>query len=115
MHVLKLHLLLLCLFILISFHASAQFQNPPGIDWKKIDTEHFEVIFPPEITRDAQRVANTLEYVYEPVAKTLAEKPGKISVLLSNRTAQATKEPVPQLNMSLRTAKRPSRDKRFQF
>lgn len=80
---------LILLVLLPSLQTSAQFQNPPGIDWKKIDTEHFEVIFPPEITRDAQRVANTLEHVYEPVAKTLAEKPGRISILLSNRTAQA--------------------------
>ena len=89
MSIFKISPSLILLIVYLTFTASAQFQNPPGIDWKKIDTEHFEVIFPPEITRDAQRVANTLEYVSEPVAKTLAEKPGKISVLLSNRTAQA--------------------------
>ena len=30
-------------------------QEPPGIEWKKIDTPHFQVVFPEEITAEAQR------------------------------------------------------------
>ena len=38
-------------------------QSPPGLDWRRIRTERFKVIFPAEITEDAQRVANTLEQI----------------------------------------------------
>lgn len=45
-------------------------QNPSSIDWRKIDTEHFELIFPAEVTEDAQRVAHLLEKVYPFVSRT---------------------------------------------
>lgn len=75
--------------IMLLNYSYAQFQNPPGIEWKKIDTPHFEIIFPKEIHSDAQRIANTLEHVYEPVSKTLQVQPEKISLLLSNQTTMA--------------------------
>ena len=58
--------------------------NPPGIDWKTINTEHYEIIFPAEIEKDAQRVANTLESTYLAVNKSLKTKSPKISLLLNN-------------------------------
>jgi len=79
--------------VLQSCAARAQFldsyQNPPGIDWKVIDTPGFEIIYPREIERDAQRVANTLEHALGPVSKTLGQKPDRITLLLSNRTTTA--------------------------
>ena len=46
-------------------------QTPPGLDWRQIQTNRFTIIFPEEITNDAQRLANTLEHTYGPVSKTL--------------------------------------------
>ena len=53
-------------------------QTPPSVDWRQIQSARFTIIFPEEITNDAQRLANTLEHTYGPVSKTLA------------RTAKAT-------------------------
>lgn len=61
-------------------------QNPPGLNWKTIDTPHFEVIFPAELEKEGQRVANTLEHVYGPVAKTLESNHRRISILLPNQS-----------------------------
>ena len=62
-------------------------QNPPGINWKNIRTPHFDLIFPEELTEDAQRVANTLEHLYSPLVKTL--HPGTVKkrwpVMLTNQ------------------------------
>ena len=78
------------IFILISLSIFAQFegigqQDPPGIKWKKIDTPHFEIIFPQELIKEGQRVANTLEHIYKPLSKTLQKEPKRITILLSNR------------------------------
>jgi hypothetical protein len=64
-------------------------QAPPGIRWKKIDTPNFEVVFPAELEADGQRVANTLEHLYAPVAKTLHVEPKRTTVILANQTTVA--------------------------
>jgi len=61
-------------------------QNPSSIDWKKIDTDHFEIIFPKEIESDAQRVAQLLEKAYPLVARSLEVAPAKISLILQNQS-----------------------------
>jgi len=60
-------------------------QNPPEIEWKKIDTEHFEIIFPLETLNQAKRVAQLLEAAYPHVSKTLEVYPKKISLILQNQ------------------------------
>ena len=60
-------------------------QQPPGIKWQKIDTPHFEVIFPEEIAHEGQRVANMMEHLYGPVGMTLGTDMKRTSVLLTNR------------------------------
>ena len=72
---------------LIAFPAFAQ-QSPPGLDWRRIQTERFNVIFPAQITADAQRVANTLEHIYAPVSKTLRGPQKPLDVVLVNQSAQ---------------------------
>lgn len=59
--------------------------NPPGIKWKKIDTPHYEIIFPLELTKEGQRVANTLEHIYKALAKTLEKEPRRITLVLTNQ------------------------------
>lgn len=61
-------------------------QTPTGTNWKKIETAHFEVVFPAVLEKEGQRVANVLEHVYGPVSKTLKVTPGKITVVLPNQT-----------------------------
>lgn len=64
-------------------------QNPSSIDWRKIDTEHFELIFPAQVTEDAQRVAHLLEKVYPFVSRTQEVLPPKISLVLQNQSTMS--------------------------
>lgn len=59
--------------------------NPPFQNWKKIDTKNYEIIFPFELESEAQRVANTLEFTYPFVGKTLRASLPKTSLLLTNK------------------------------
>ncbi|MCK4717005.1 MAG: PD40 domain-containing protein, partial [Candidatus Marinimicrobia bacterium] len=80
----------LYILILLSNIAIAQLapnQKPPGIKWKKIQAEHFDVIVPEELTEEGQRVANTMEYLRDPLQKSLNVRMRKWQVLLSNRSA----------------------------
>lgn len=61
-------------------------QNPTSIEWKAIDTKHFEIIFPKEVTAEAQRVAHLLEAAYPVVTRSLQVSPKKISIILQNQS-----------------------------
>jgi hypothetical protein len=61
-------------------------QTPPGVDWRQIQSDRFTIIFPEEITNDAQRLANTLEHTYGPVSKTLRGPQKPLEVVLTNQT-----------------------------
>ena len=79
----KLSIALLFLFIVtITINA----QNPPNINWKKIKTEHYEIIFPEEIASKAQEVANKLENIYFHDSRPLKTNPKPISVVLYNQS-----------------------------
>ncbi len=74
--------------ILLLTALNLQAQYAPGVDWKVIKSDNFDIIFPEELEEDAQRVANILEYSLEALQKTL--KPRKFSrwpVVLTNRGA----------------------------
>lgn len=78
------------MLLFVSMAAAAQIdtnQNAPGVRWKKINTPHFEIIFPEELTHEGQRVANTLEHLYIPLVKTLPVDVKRISILLTNQGA----------------------------
>ncbi len=75
------------IFILgLIFVTTLPAQYSPGIKWKIIKTKHFEIIYPKELKHDAQRIANTMEYIYEPIGKTLKSNPGRYQILLVNTT-----------------------------
>ena len=61
-------------------------QTPPSVDWRQIQSARFTIIFPEEITNDAQRLANTLEHTYGPVSKTLRGPQKPLEVVLTNQT-----------------------------
>ncbi len=60
-------------------------QNPPGVVWKQIETPRFHVIFPDEISRDAQYVTNVLEHLYRADSKTLGVLPRRVPLVMHNR------------------------------
>lgn len=77
---------------LLSFGAAAQTvleNNPTFLKWQQIQTPHFRVLFPQGFEAQAQRVANTLEHIHTPEAKTLGETPGKISIILQNQSSSS--------------------------
>ncbi|MFZ4714990.1 MAG: hypothetical protein ACOYL6_14820 [Bacteriovoracaceae bacterium] len=88
--------LLFFLFI-FSVYAQAQIltmslppmQNAPGVVWKSIHTDHYEVVFDQELESDAKRVADVLEAVYKPTSESLKKEPTKITVLLFNQSSDA--------------------------
>lgn len=61
-------------------------QNPSSIEWKKIDSLHFEIIFPAGVEKDAQRVAHLLETAYPLVTRSLEVAPARISLILQNQS-----------------------------
>lgn len=60
-------------------------QNPPGIEWKQINTENFQIIYPTLFEQEAQRMANTLQNIIGRVSNTLSKEPRKISIILQNQ------------------------------
>ncbi len=76
------HFSLILLLFVVQYQVSAQNQNPPDILWKSIKSPHFEVIFPNEIVKEAQRITNTLEWAYNHDTKSLNIKPKPISIVL---------------------------------
>lgn len=89
--------LLIYLLFFFSFETKSQIldmlmgtnQNPSNLEWKKIDTKYFEVVYPQELSTVAQKVANTLDHVYIPLTKTINSKPPKISVFLFNQSTES--------------------------
>lgn len=61
-------------------------QDPPGIRWKTIQSSHVSIIFPPELEKDAQRVASTLDHLYPYMGKSLNPYKNLSLVLHSRQT-----------------------------
>lgn len=61
-------------------------QSPPKIKWNQIQTKHFRIIFPVEISADAQRIANAMDNAYHDVATSLKSYPRRIPVVMQNQT-----------------------------
>ncbi len=64
-------------------------QNPPGLNWRQINTENFQILYPSSLQLEAQRVANSLHYFIDKISKTLNKKPRRISVILQNQTVES--------------------------
>ncbi|MDR0814517.1 MAG: hypothetical protein LBN37_02060, partial [Bacteroidales bacterium] len=78
-------LLLECLPLYAQFYESGV--NPPSVRWQQINTAHFRVIFPVDISHEGQYAANVLEYIYASEGKSLNHLPAKVPVVLHNRPA----------------------------
>ena len=80
-----------CLLACLSVQSFAQSfplleQNPSRLRWRQLRTPHFRVIYPHGFDGEAQRTANLLQAIYEPVSQTLGRKPRAISIILQNQT-----------------------------
>ena len=64
-------------------------QNPSDIKWKYLLTKNFEIIFPEEVSAEAQRVAQLLEKVYPYVSRSLEVKPPRIPLVLQNQSVNS--------------------------
>lgn len=64
-------------------------QNPPELEWKHLTTKHFDVIFPAELEKDAQRVARILETAYPYVTRSLEAAPHRIPLILQNQSVES--------------------------
>jgi hypothetical protein len=78
------------LLILLSLTLSAQFaeiglNEPPGLHWKKIETQHFTILFPENLLEEAQTVANRAESIFSTLVKTSAGTPKRLTLVLSNQ------------------------------
>lgn len=61
--------------------------NPASLKWYQINTPNFRLLYPEGFDAQAQRMANTLESIREPEAKTIGSLPKKISVVLQSQSA----------------------------
>ncbi|NOT76719.1 MAG: hypothetical protein HOP08_17470 [Cyclobacteriaceae bacterium] len=83
------------IFIVLSllyFHSAAQESatqdtNVPGIKWYQINTPNFRVLYPKGFEDQAQRVANNLETIREPEAKSMGTLPKKMSIILQSNSS----------------------------
>ncbi|HEY3406381.1 MAG TPA: hypothetical protein VGK59_23495, partial [Ohtaekwangia sp.] len=105
----------LFLFILIDKLAAQEVldNNAPSIKWFQVNTPHFRVMFPEGYDAQAQRMANTLEYIHDAEAKSLGSSPRKISVLLQNQSSLSNGF-VTQLPRKSEFYTMPSQDYNFQ-
>jgi len=74
---------------LVSHTAFAQIfsseQNPLSVKWRQISVAGFRLIYPDELEKEAQRMANTLTHIYPYVGASLEQQKTTIPVILQNR------------------------------
>jgi len=74
---------------IISHSAFAQIfggeQNPLSVKWRQINASGFKIIFPSELEKEAQRMANTLGYIYPHVGGSLGRQKTTLPLVLQNR------------------------------
>jgi len=60
-------------------------QNPLSVKWNYIYSGGFKIIYPQELEKEAQRMANTLPYIYPKTGLGLRQQKTSIPLLLQNR------------------------------
>lgn len=60
-------------------------QNPLSVKWNYIQANGFKIIYPKELENEAQRMANTLPFIYPKIGLGLRQKNTSIPLLLQNR------------------------------
>ncbi|WP_131538085.1 TolB-like translocation protein [Pedobacter nototheniae] len=60
-------------------------QNPLSVKWHYISSGGFKIIYPEELEKEAQRMANTLPFIYTKIGSGLNRQKTSIPLLLQNR------------------------------
>lgn len=85
--------LLIVFLIFLNLIVNAQYfqtgQDPASINWRQINTENFQLIYPDYYENQAQILAQKLETIYEYGSYSLAFKPNKISIILHTQTVKS--------------------------
>ena len=85
--------LLFIFLLLFMLFADAQYfqtgQDPASIQWRQINTDNFQLIYPDYYEKQAQILAQKLEEVYKYASYSLKHEPRKISILLHTQTVQS--------------------------
>ncbi len=76
--------------VILVLVASAQLLGQPlaPTQWHRIRTPHVDIIFRGNMSREAQRMANTLEYLYASMFHPLGIKNKRIALILNNKTVE---------------------------
>src|SRR5690554_2840821 len=61
-------------------------QSPPSVKWRQINTSKYRLIYPVEVEKDAQFVANLLDKNMQSIGMSIRTNPRKIPILLRNQS-----------------------------
>lgn len=64
-------------------------QDPASLNWRQINSENFQLIYPDYYEVQAQKLAHVMEKVYNYGSKSLFHKPKKISIILHTQTVKS--------------------------
>jgi len=86
---LKFRILLILVLSFCSLEVFSQFfdesQTPLSVKWRQIDHRGFKIIYPNSLEKEAQRMANTLAYIYPTVGKSLGQQKTLFPIILQNQ------------------------------
>jgi len=60
-------------------------QNPFSVNWRQINTNGFQIIYPVEMESEAQRMANNIRYIFPEVGRSLNVKKTRIPIIFQNQ------------------------------
>lgn len=66
--------------------ATSSVQNPTNLNWKKISSENFDILYPEDLSQEAIEALSILETIYQPVSQGLKVSVRKIPIILQNQT-----------------------------
>jgi hypothetical protein len=61
-------------------------QDPASLKWKKLETEHFKIIYPSDFAEKSQSIARLMEWSFRENSAQLNHKPAKIPLILHNQS-----------------------------
>lgn len=63
--------------------------NRSGLKWKQINTTDFKIVYPIGFESEAQRMANTMQFLHDPIDKSLQTDTRKATIILQNQSSIA--------------------------
>ncbi|MDQ7949399.1 MAG: hypothetical protein REI93_11160, partial [Pedobacter sp.] len=92
-NILKISILYTIILSMISHSGYGQIfdseQNPLSVKWRSISTAGFKIIYPTELEKEAQRMANTIPAIYPSVSADFKSQKTWLPIVLQNRGTTA--------------------------